>query len=185
MKKLLFTLLLLASTTVFADRIDTIRQQDVAIYCQSEARAFYDGMNYKLAGTARKFINIDRAEYEKRSADEDPPLDGMYFIDWNKYTDQEKAFIVEHVLNGYDFMSDLEAKGVPFDRDEISQAAQMYYERCGQKEAARRAMKQTDSSMHRTASNQRLITPHSANSPQQEHCTDLAVQKYNSCMVGK
>lgn len=184
---LVLSAVLCAVAPAKADRIDVLKSQDVSIYCSGEAQAFYDGFNYRVYGTERKFKNISTEEFEHKTH-EDPPKDGMYYVDLDKYTKQEQDFINSHVLDGYDFATELIKKGTKIELGDsiVSESAQKYFEKCAQEEAARRVMPKTDNSsnLHRTASNQRFNESYDPNTPQQAYCTDVAVKHYNACMIG-
>ena len=182
MKKFLFLALFLASGIAGADRVDDARRNDVVMYCSGVTRAFIDGYNYHEYGAKKEIKNVSAADArEARMSGAEPPKDGMYFIDYDKYTEQEKAYIQDHVYAGWDAA----AAGLDAER-----ASQKYMEICAFNEAKRRTMKQTDSSMHKAASSQNIGEAQVAGSvappPQQrEYCSEVATKVYNNCMAGK
>lgn len=191
------------------DNIDRIRTLDVSIYCQSEAKAFRDGFGDRMLGTKREIKHIDREEVERRhAAGENAPLDASYYIGWNKYTEQEREFITKHWDAGWD-SANVFLTTTNQSPQVVSLLLQNYYEKCAYDEAKRRTdrskMKNSDNwnymrselanelgrdlaeihSMIHAASSDRIAVPYAPGSPQQQHCSEIATAKYNSCMIGK
>lgn len=121
-----------------ADHIDDMRNRDVATYCLSEVAAWEDGFAYRVNGAAKVIKDISKEEAQARhNAGEDHPLDGMYYFDWNNYTNQEKEWIQRNVFAGYD-QAEMAVSNPALNIELVDKLKQRYYEQCLYDEAARR-----------------------------------------------
>src|SRR3990172_7473267 len=98
MKKVLLALFLLFSTTVFADRVDDLKEAGSQELCNTQAYLFRTGIKARNYSAELNFKNISNEQAVRNSRNGiDPPKDGIYMIDFDKYTEQEKKYVVKHM----------------------------------------------------------------------------------------
>lgn len=96
LKTLLFSLLL-GSSAVYADRVDELLEAPSQQYCSVAASLFQRGAQYRNMNIPLIFKNVSAAEAEAG----DPPGDAIYMIEWDSYTDQEKAWVSGRYSDGW------------------------------------------------------------------------------------
>lgn len=158
-----------------ADHVDDAKKEGPEHYCQGLAQVFHDGADFQLSGAERDLKSISRKDYEVEAAKgNDAPKDGIYYIDFDTFTDQEKEVITYNVQAGWDF-----AKQFP-NQGDIEAATARWYGLCvrqfGKEE-------RSESFIQRSASSEKILR-YSPNGVQAEYCTDLSVRRYNECMNG-
>lgn len=127
MKKYLLALLLFASTSVFADRVDTLNMQPTREFCTQVTYMFYDGMIHRFYNHPLEFKNIPQSEVYP---DVSEPSDGIYMIDWDAYTDQEKEFVVKYYSEGWNLVNSTIAQGVKVNPGSFERITDEYFEVC-------------------------------------------------------
>jgi hypothetical protein len=128
-KKFLVAILLSLSfvSVAFADRADEIKKYDPDSYCQYIATLFGAGVLNHNEGHPLEFKHWTPDENGRCPA-ESGKTDGIYVCDWDSFTDNERAFVSEHVTNGYLFASKLSAHGAARPNDQ--EAAVGYHAAC-------------------------------------------------------
>lgn len=123
MKKLLIGLMLLFSTTVFADRIDDVKKYPPQDYCTYIGGLYHYGVYRHNDGAKLEFQTWNKEEEPEGN-------EYLYIRDLDKMTDNEKEFILEHITKGWEYADTL--KGAPVDPN---QAAYLYYYECMKEKA--------------------------------------------------
>lgn len=196
MKALFLALLLLASTTVLADRIDDMNAEGPEGICTNQTELYVVGIASRVVHTERAVKNITDEMRAKIFLEMEGgvhfvfPPDAIYYDD-QQLNPREVKFFTEYILLGWDegekaineAKSKLpkDATEVVLTKEAIHTMGEIYHDTCVQTFAPKTEVNY----LNKTASSERLITPHSANSPQQEYCTDISTRAYNACMIGR
>src|SRR3972149_2256112 len=129
MKKFLAAILLALSfvSVAFADRADEIKKYDPESYCRYIATLFGAGVLNHNSAHPLEFKHWTPDE-NGRCPEDSGKTDGIYVCAWDSFTDNERAFVSEHVTNGYLFASKLGAHGAA--RPDPQEAAEGYHVGC-------------------------------------------------------
>lgn len=193
MKKIILALLLLISSTAFADRVDALRTAPPDQYCGVVTNFFYQGIQARVGNIPREVKQLpdDLLKKYYAGADFKVPNDAIYFELYDKLTDQEKTFMKKYIFQGWDEADKIvkriklesrEPVEEVFDSDEQTKMAQAFFESCVE-DRVRTQMnnKETENDLHKSASSESL-DPKSNKYHQRFYCEEVAVAAYNKCM---
>lgn len=130
MKKLIFAVLMLFSSFVFADRVDITNSWPTGAYCQQVTEFFKDGVIAHGTGYARSIKQLP-VEYIELLRNHTPlPKDSMWNMGWDQLTKREQDFMSKRIFEGWDVAESFKAKNQELSLDLRDKLVQTYFEGC-------------------------------------------------------